>query len=81
MIRYRAEIRFTIDKGHPDYDKVPVWKRNKIFYHSDEYLFSELYYESEEDRIRHMKSDLRLIAGGGYDDKHIHNVKFDIERI
>ena len=30
--------------------------------------------------IRYIKKDLKLVAGGGYDYKHIHNVKFKIVR-
>ena len=33
------------------------------------------------DADAHIKSDLRLVAGGGYNSEHIHNVKFKIEAI
>ena len=36
---------------------------------------------TKEDAIAHIKSDLRLVAGGGYNSEHIHNVKFKIESI
>ena len=36
---------------------------------------------TKEEIESYIKRDLRLVAGGGYNSDHIHNVTFDIERI
>ena len=34
----------------------------------------------EEEAFIYIKHDLKLVAGGGYNTDHIHNVKFEIEK-
>ena len=36
---------------------------------------------TEEDCVNYIKRDLKLVAGGGYNSDHIHNVTFEIERM
>ena len=78
-MRLYGEIQCTIDKNHPDIKYIKDWTKDKIFIFHDEYTFDERW--TKEDAITHIKSDLRLVAGGGYNSKHIHNVKFKIELI
>ena len=52
--------------------------RRKNFYISDTYTFNSDY--TEEEAIIYIKHDLKLVAGGGYNTDHIHNVKFEIEK-
>lgn len=44
----------------------------------DTYTFDDNY--TQEDCINYIKRDLKLVAGGGYNSDHIHNVTFEIER-
>ena len=76
-----GEIQCTIDKNHPDIKYVKDWTKDKVFKFHDEYTFDESCGWTKEDVIAHIKSDLRLVAGGGYNSEHIHNVKFKIESI
>jgi len=45
------------------------------------YSFDNNYEWTTESAICHIKNDLKLCAGGGYDTKHIHNITFNISRI
>ena len=45
----------------------------------DTYTFDDSY--TEEECINYIKRDLKLVAGGGYNSDHIHNVTFEIERV
>lgn len=76
-----GEIQCTIDENHPDIKYVKDWTKDKVFKFHDEYTFDESCGWTKEDAIAHIKSDLRLVAGGGYNSEHIHNVKFKIESI
>ena len=79
MMKYRGKILFTIDIEHPDFDYVEGWEEDKVYYFIDVYTFNnEL---TEESIIDFIKYDLMLVAGGGYNTDHIHNVKFEIEKI
>lgn len=80
MTRYRAEIRYTIDKDHPDYKYLPDSKKTKELCYDDVYSFIDNTY-SEEAIMDYIKHDLRLIAGSVHNIKHIHNVKFNIKKI
>ena len=78
-MRLYGEIQCTIDKNHPDIKYIKDWTKDKIFTFHDKYTFD--YGWTKEDAITYIKSDLRLVAGGGYNSKHIHNIKFKIESI
>ena len=77
-MKYYGKINCTIDKNHPDVQYVKDWTENKILSFDDTYTFDDSY--TEADCINYIKRDLKLVAGGGYNSKHIHNVKFEIER-
>ena len=77
-----AKITYTIDDGHPDIQYIKDWSADKIYTFEDTYIFDERYgYTFNDDVKLYIKNDLRLIAGGGYNSKHIHNVKFEIARV
>lgn len=79
-MKYYGEINYTIDHGHPDIEYVKDWHKDKVFTFSDIYMFNNDY-DEETDIIPYIKRDLKLVAGGGYNWEHIHNVKFDIHRV
>ncbi len=58
---------------------VEDWTDNKELTFSDTYTFNSDY--TKEDAVNYIKRDLKLIAGGGYNADHIHNVTFDIEKL
>lgn len=81
-VKYRGTIRCTIDHNHPDIKCVDNWTKDKVFEFSDEYTFDydeDYTYNGEYER--YIKNDLSLIAGGGYNAEHIHNVTFEIQRV
>lgn len=83
MKRFKAKIKYTIDNGHRDYIYLPIDKRDGTLEYSDMYTIDEdglleLGYDNPKDFI---KEDLLMIAGGGYNWKHVHNVKFEIKEI
>lgn len=80
MVRYMAEIRYTIDKDHPVYKYLPDSEKTKELCYDDVYSFIDNTY-SEEAIIDYIKHDLRLVAGSVHNIKHIHNVKFNIKKI
>ena len=45
----------------------------------DTYTFDNCYTFSDVEG--YIKSDLSLVAGGGYNSEHIHNVTFEITRV
>ena len=67
-----------MDAEHPDIKYVDDWTEEKEFTFSDTYTFNNDY--TEEDAICYIKRDLKLVAGGGYNADHIHNIVFEIER-
>ena len=84
MKKYHGKITYTIDKTHPDIKYVEDYTEEKIFTFEDTYSFDEsLNFEwQEESNIKaYIKKDLMLVAGGGYNTDHIHNVKFEINRV
>lgn len=80
-MKYNAKIYYTMDEDHPDLEYVNDWTENKEFNFSDTYTFDDEIYGDEEIILNHIKKDLRLVAGGGYNSEHIHNVRFEIKRI
>ena len=76
--KYYGEIHFTMDNNHPDIKCVEDWSEDKVFTFSDTYYFNDYY--TKEEITSYIKSDLKLVAGGGYNSNHIHNVKFVIEQ-
>ena len=78
-MKYYGKINYTIDKNHPDVKYVEDWTENKVLSFDDTYTFDDNY--TEEDCINYIKRDLKLVADGGYNSEHIHNVTFEIERV
>ena len=72
-----ATIYYTVDSEHPDiqYIKNP----SEIQSFTDVYRFDTDYLGDIDryDMENYAKNDLRLIAGGGYNTEHIHNVTFE----
>lgn len=76
--RFYGKITFTMDKEHPDIKCVENWTEDKVFEFADYYEFSMDYTKDEIES--YIKQDLKLVAGGGYDTEHIHNVNFEIRQ-
>lgn len=84
MKKYHGKITYTIDKDHPDIKYVADYTEEKIFTFEDTYSFDEsrnLEWQEESNIKAYIKRDLKLVAGGGYNTDHIHNVKFEINRV
>lgn len=77
----RATIYYTVDSEHPDiqYIKNP----SEIQSFTDTYTFDTNYVGNvtRSDMENYAKNDLRLVAGGGYNSKHIHNVSFEFKSV
>ena len=76
-MKIRATITYTVDKKHPDYKCIVNPTEIQSF--TDVYTFDDRYHIPLENCKRYCKDDLALVAGGGYDAKHIHNVKYTFE--
>jgi hypothetical protein len=80
IMKWQAKIEYTMDKDHPDVNHVVGgWYRGKKFTYYDEYKFESGY--TEDYMKEYMKKDLKLVAGGGYNTSHIHNVKFQFIKV
>ena len=77
--KYKSIIYYTIDEKHPDIKAIQNYNKNKVFSFTDVYTFPADY--NEDYCYSVIKSDLRLVAGGGYNSEHIHNVTFNIEKV
>jgi hypothetical protein len=77
----RATIYYTVDSKHPDiqYIKNP----SEIQSFTDTYTFDTNYVGNvtRSEMENYAKNDLRLVAGGGYNSKHIHNVSFEFKSV
>lgn len=77
----RATIYYTVDSEHPDiqYIKNP----SEIQSFTDTYTFDTNYVGNvtRSEMENYAKNDLRLVAGGGYNSKHIHNVSFEFKSV
>lgn len=83
-MKYYGKITYEIDENHPDVIYIAGgWHKGKVFKHEDTYEFDERLYSPEDHNmfVNYIKKDLKLIAGGGYNADHIHNVKFEIRRM
>ena len=77
--KYYGKISYTMDANHPDIKYAEDWTEDKVYTYQDKYCFTEDW--EKEDIISHIKHDLKLVAGGGYNTNHIHNVEFFINKI
>ena len=77
MSKFKAIIKFKVEKTHPDIEYIK--NPEEVLSFEDVYSFNQSY--SEEDVSSYIKNDLSIVAGGGYDDKHINILDFVIEKI
>lgn len=70
--QFKASITYDTDADHPDAPSAT----GLIF--TDVYTVDHNYFSSTYDIHHYIKNDLSIVAGGGYDHKHITNVKFNI---
>ena len=80
-IKIFAQIKYTIDKKHPNIKGVSEWYPGKIFTFSDTYTINPDYFYGMDDIKSYIRDDLRAVAGGGYNSDHIHNVEFTFKMI
>lgn len=73
----RATINYTVDSAHPDIKSIRNPEEPQSF--TDLYTVDTDYFWSTDDIYSYIRDDLRLVAGGGYDSDHIHNVTFDFK--
>ena len=78
-MKIHGKISYIVDTEHPDIKYIKDWSKNKVYTFEDTYTFDNCY--TFDDAKSYIESDLRLIAGGGYNSKHIHNVKFEITSV
>ena len=70
-------IYYTVDKQHPDYSCISEPEKEQSFtdtYRFDTYILGNV---TIAEMKTYIKNDLRLVAGGGYNSKHIHKVRFE----
>ena len=77
-MKINAKISYKVKPTHPDLGDMPehIWK-DKLFTYDDEYTFDENW--DEEDAKSYIRRDLALVAGGGYNAKHIYDVGYEME--
>lgn len=73
----RATINYTVDSAHPDIKGIRNPEEPQSF--TDLYTVDTDYFWSTDDIYSYIRDDLRLVAGGGYNSDHIHNVTFDFK--
>jgi len=80
---FDAEIKYKMDENHPDRKCVKNWRKNRVFKYKDTYSFASYHplYESEEEMREFIASDLKLVAGGGYNADHIYDVQIRIRPV
>ena len=57
------------------------WIEHKILNFDDTYTFDDRYGFTDDDGVDYIQRDLKLVAGGGYNWDHIHNVTFEIKEV
>ena len=77
----KATIFYMVDKRHPDIKYIGNPAEEQSF--TDTYTFDldRCGNLTTMDMKAYAANDLRLIAGGGYDTKHIHKVRFEFEEV
>jgi len=77
----KGKILFRITKDHPDWkylkEEEKIGEVSKQLEFEDTYAFREKVPKSN--MKAYIKNDLLLVAGGGYDTKHVYDVKFVFE--
>lgn len=78
MIRtFKAEIKFKVIGSHPDIKYIS--NPDEIQTLNDTYSINTDYFYNTDEILTHIKNDLQLVAGGGYNTDHIYHVYFDIK--
>ena len=80
-MKYKAKIMYIMKETHPDREYVQDWTPDKTFSFDAIYSFSDGIGYGKDEMMEYIKRDLKLVAGGGYNWKHIDNVKFDIRKV
>ncbi len=88
-MKIKAKIYYTMKETHPDKDCViGGWNPDEVYNYEDIYTINPNRFWGEDDikdcidGIKdYIKEDLKLIAGGGYNWKHIDNIRFEMEVI
>lgn len=78
-VKIKGTIFYTVDKSHPDYQYIK--NPNEVQKFSDVYTFDTRFFPDKLSREYYMENDLALIAGGGYNTEHIHNITFEFEKV
>jgi len=78
-MKINAKISYKVKPTHPDLGDIPehLWK-DKLFTYDDEYTFDDDDWD-EEGAKAYIRRDLALVAGGGYNAKHIYDVEYEME--
>lgn len=80
MIRtFNAEIKFKVIGSHPDIKYISNPDEIQTF--NDAYSINTDYFYNTTEMLDHIKNDLQLVAGGGYNTDHIYHVYFDIKEV
>ena len=76
---FKATLKFKVDKNHPDIKCIK--NPDEPIKFSDTYRFNENYYNLNdiEEMEARAHSDLSIVAGGGYDAEHIHEISWEFE--
>lgn len=75
----KATIFYMVDKHHPDIKYIGNPAEEQSF--TDTYTFDTDVFGNLMDMKAYAANDLRLVAGGGYDTKHIHKCRFEFEEV
>lgn len=79
---YKGRIEYTIKETHPDKDcVVGGWNPDKVYDYEDIYTIDPDKFYDTDHIINYIKTDLALVAGGGYNWDHIDNIRFEMEVI
>lgn len=79
MKEFKAKIIYKILPTHPDKDYVVGgYDPEKYYEYEDTYKIDIDYFNGLSDVYSYIKRDLRLVAGGGYNDKGIWVFKYVI---
>lgn len=76
-VKIKATIYYMIDTEHSDYQHYKEPEGLHEF--SDIYTIDTDKFVSMDDVENYIKHDLALVAGGGYNTKHINNVTFNLK--
>jgi hypothetical protein len=79
-MKFKAKLFCTIDADHPDRSCIADWMPGKVLTFEDVYTFNDSMYSFDE-AVSYMKKDLLMVAGGGYNAAHVHNVQYDIRKV